>query len=422
MSATNGSLFRKLVTCMAAVFALSAILATAASAKPVPITSTQLSLGDSLAFGYSLELFNQNFPTESPTAFENGYTDQYFDVKLPAIAGIQETNKGCPGETTDSMIGNGPAGAALDPTEGESPCAYHKLGFPLHSEYGGTKSQLESALEAIAIDSFTGKPVTHLTLNIGANDELHAIAKCEAEVKAEIVPTEGKFFSIYGGKGSSEAGLAEAIEAQTDGAEAKVAFEKGENALGAELKAEAEEDGAAAAADFHKAGEEAVKGCIEFHVSGLFSHILKNVGSMLFAIRHGSLFGGVDYAGPIAVLGGYDPYGSVFKLGEEILPGSNALAAILNFHMKKLVTDSGTEAAEEGHEPFGGCYYNPQPLFNPGTKAEPTRLQKWTNMANFTESNGKKNGPDIHPTVSGYVVLGNGLFKGDTTSKEIGCP
>jgi len=337
-----------------------------AAEKAFQAKETQLSLGDSLAFGYSQELFNQNFPTESPTAFENGYSDQYFDLKLPTINGIQETNKGCPGETTDSMIGNGPAGAALDPTEGESPCGYHKLGFPLHSEYGGTKSQLESALEAIAIDSFTGKPVTHLTLNIGANDELHAIAKCEAEVKAEY-EAEGK--SKYG-----------------------------------------------------TTPEKAVKGCIEARVEALFAHILKNIGSMLFAIRHGSFFGGVDYAGPIAVLGGYDPYGSVFKLGEEILPGSNALASILNFHEKKLVTDSGTEAAEEGHEPFGGCYYNPQPLFNPGTKAEPTRLQKWTNMANFTESNGKKDGPDIHPTLSGYVVLGNGLFKGDTTSKETGCP
>ena len=51
MSATNGSLFRKLVTCMVAVFALSAVLAATASAKPVPITSTQLTLGDSLAIG-----------------------------------------------------------------------------------------------------------------------------------------------------------------------------------------------------------------------------------------------------------------------------------------------------------------------------------------------------------------------------------
>ena len=77
----------------------------------------------------------------SPEAFEGGYAEAYLDRKKPVLEGIQETNNGCPGETTDSMIGNGPLGAALDPLEGESPCGYHKIGFPLHNEYGGSKSQ-----------------------------------------------------------------------------------------------------------------------------------------------------------------------------------------------------------------------------------------------------------------------------------------
>lgn len=351
MSATNGSATRSrgrlLGVSLALVFALTALFAANASAV-VPVSQSYTALGDSLAFGYSQELFNQNFPTESPAAFNHGYANYYLNHLAPALNGVQLQNLGCPGETTDSMIGNGPLGAALDP-EGESPCGYHKVGFPLHHEYGGTKSQLESALETIAVDAGTGVHVTTLSLNIGANDQLHAIAKCEAEVKHEY-ETEGK--SKYGAT-----------------------------------------------------PEGAVKGCIEAHVGPLFKHILKNIGSILFAIRHGSLFGGIDYTGKIIVQGGYDPYGNVFGNG-ELLVGSNGLASLLNFYEKKLVTDTGTEAAEEGHPPFEGCYSNPQTgRFNPGNKQEPYRLQTWTNMANTTESNGKKNGPDIHPTPTGYNHL-----------------
>ncbi len=141
---------------------------------------------------------------------------------------------------------------------------------------------------------------------------------------------------------------------------------------------------------------------------GLFKHILENIGKSLFALRNAELFNGVpgtDYTGKIVVQGGYDPYGNVFGTG-ELLPGSKQLAAILNAKEGKLVSDSGTEAAEEGHPPFGACYANPEPKFNPPlVKTESERLQKWTNMANFTEYLGKRNGPDIHPTPAGYKTL-----------------
>jgi hypothetical protein len=246
------------------------------------------------------------------------------------------------------MIGNGPVGTALDP-EGESPCGYHKLGFPLHHEYGAGVSQLENALGTIAALKGAGKPVTTVTLNIGANDELKAIAKCEAEVKSEY-EKEGK--SKYG-----------------------------------------------------TTPEKAVKGCIEAHVESLFKHILTNIGRIVFALHHGSLFGGVDYTGKIVFEGAYNPYGNVFGTG-EILTGSNTLSSILNFREKKLLTDEGVEAAEEGHEPFKVCFVNVLPTFNPGNAKEQTHLQAWTNMANTTESNGKKNGPDIHPTPAGYHEIG----------------
>jgi hypothetical protein len=65
---------------------------------------------------------------------------------------------------------------------------------------------------------------------------------------------------------------------------------------------------------------------------------------------------------------------------------------------------------------YGGaetCIANPLPRFNPiseksGIKfleKEEFRLQTWTNMANTTEFEGKKNGPDIHPTPTGYKQL-----------------
>jgi hypothetical protein len=351
MQATNGFAvpFRRLSGCaFALVLVISALFASSAGAAKIPVTHSDLALGDSLAFGYSSQLFNENFPTESPTAFEHGYANYYFNASKAKAAGDQLINNGCPGETTDSMIGNGPIGTALDP-EGESPCGYHKLGFPLHHEYGGTKSQLESAIETIAVQAGSGTPVQTLTLNIGANDELRAIAKCEAEVKAEY-EAEGK--SKYG-----------------------------------------------------TTPEKAVKGCIEAHVTELFKHILTNIGRIVTALHHGSFFGGIDYTGKIVFEGSYNPYGNVTGAG-EVLSGSNTLASILNFKEKKLLTDEGIEAAEEGHEPFKACFVNILPVFNPGNAKEPPRLQAWTNMTNATESNGKKNGPDIHPTPIGYHQIG----------------
>lgn len=338
MQAMNGSAgsFRsrgRLIGCaMALVLALSALFASTAGAAPV--SKTYFALGDSLAFGYSQQLFNENFPAEPPSAFENGYANVYLKKLKYKAEGLQLVNNGCPGETTDSMIGNGALAAALG-IPGESPCDYHKKGFPLHHEYGGV-SQLENALGTIAAESGAGTPVTVLTLNIGANDELHAIAKCEAEVKEEF-EKEGK--SKYGATPTA-----------------------------------------------------AVKGCLEAHAKELFEHILKNVGGILFVLREGSKFGGINYAGKIVVQGGYDPYGNVFGEG-ELLPGSNALASILNAEEVKVA------------EKFGACYANPQPYFNPGNKKEPERLQSLTNMANFTEFEGKKNGPDIHPTPAGYAKL-----------------
>ncbi len=96
--------------------------------------------------------------------------------------------------------------------------------------------------------------------------------------------------------------------------------------------------------------------------------------------------------------GGYDPYGNVYGTG-ELLEGSNALASLLNEHEAALVT-AKDKVNGKGEPEFGAeaCYANPQPRFDPENKLEPKRLSTWTNMANFSEYEGKKNGPDIHPT------------------------
>jgi hypothetical protein len=375
MQATNGSLrsrSRLVGVCLAVVVALSAIFASAANAAPTK--ETTLALGDSLAFGYSSQLFNENALAGDPaTAFEHGYINYYQIIHKYKANGIALVNNGCPGETTDSLIGNGPLAKAVDPT-GEAPCAYHNLlGAPLHNEYGGAGvSQLESALGVIAINAAKSTPVTTITLNIGANDELHAIAKCKAEVQSEYEKT-GK--SIYG-----------------------------------------------------PTPEAAVKGCIEFHVEELFTHIITNIGRISFVLHNGSLFGGINWSGKLIFQGGYDPYGVVYKSAEEVanvlkaapwfaessippktgeqLSGSLTLAKLLNFK------------EEEHAKEFGMCFANPFSTFNPGGVKESGgiltvgTLQKYTNMNNETRvevppTSGKflNNGPDIHPTPAGYKKL-----------------
>jgi hypothetical protein len=363
MQATNGlsvlSRSRtRLIGCSVAIaLALSALgLASTASAAK-PSRQAYLAVGDSLAFGYSQQLFNENEATgENPGAFMHGYVDNYRNF----LGKVALYNDGCPGETTDSMIGNGPLATVMTAafgTTGEAPCAYHYVdGLPLHNEYGGTNSQLENALEEIKNHAIhSAVHITTISLNIGANDELHQIAKCEAEVKHEF-ETEGK--SRYG-----------------------------------------------------LTPEQATQNCLLFNLGPLVKHILTNIAGALEVIRQGSLFcvpaatscsakqKGVNYTGKIIFLAGYDPYGAVFTPGVELLPKSNTLAEIVNFDEAKTVAE------------FGACDANPQPRFNPAIvgepAAEPGRLQAFTNMANFSEFEGKKDGPDIHPTPLGYEELAN---------------
>src|SRR3978361_1024380 len=96
--------------CMAVALVIAALFASSASAAKAPLIPTNYTaLGDSLAFGYTAEKFNNNYPEENPANFEGGYTNLLAAklAKLEKKEGNQLSliNLGCPGEVSDGMIG-----------------------------------------------------------------------------------------------------------------------------------------------------------------------------------------------------------------------------------------------------------------------------------------------------------------------------
>jgi len=227
--------------CMAAVLVITGVLAATASAKK-PETN-YIGLGDSLAFGYTQQKFEENFPTENPEAFEEGYVTLLGKKlrKLEKEAGNKLTtvNLGCPGEISDGLIGHneafgGGAGAEFNP------CAYHNVtGFPLHFEHGGS-SQLEAAFGVVSANPSATKAVT---INIGSNDELKIVHMCEDP--AYIAEKEFTSFNEC------------------------LVIEAGEGGF--------------------------------FYPGGLFHHIIANTGQAIGVLR------AAGYTGPVAVLGFYNP-------------------------------------------------------------------------------------------------------------------
>ncbi len=450
-SGTGARRAYRMLGCMVALVALAAMALTpsiASAMKTPKIKKTYLALGDSLAFGYSQQLFNENEHLgEPPTAFEHGYTNDFF-AKINGSGNYQLVNLGCPGETSASLIGTKLAGelnVALAgdlpiPVTGEAPCAYHEVDhLALHHEYGGTKSQLESALQVIAEDKALGKPVKTVSLNDGANDELHAVAKIEAEVEAietervtQIAEGEVKLKVLHIAEREVEEYVIDQVIPQayeeSGGVEPEFAEDIGKDAaaysaahkheleekvfedagiygaehapeLAAEGERIGEEYSVSHAEELTKEGEAILKTKLEADAPGLFEQIIVNVDATVIALRD---IGG--YKGPIIFQGGYDPYGNL--TGErEVLEGSKESTEILNAAMKANVT-----AKKVGHVKFGLCFVDPQPYFNPGLPKEPERLFELVNMDNTMEYEGKKDGPDIHPTPAGYQQLANEMF------------
>jgi hypothetical protein len=460
----------RLLGCLAALVALSAMLVApslASAKKAKPVKATYVGLGDSLAFGYSQELFNLNKPGENPAAFEHGYVTDYFNL-INAKKQTQLINYGCPGETTESLIGNNPtflaelntkAGRKVqEPITGESPCAYHKVGLPLHNEYGAGKSQLEAALAAIALGKTDGKPVKTISLDIGANDELHAISKIEAEAAAKVefevkegivpllvaahlqdeviktvVPGQVEAFVVeqvipqaYGESGGEEPAFKEDIEKdageyfathgpQLEALEAQLVGED-EGPYGAEHKAELEAYGLEQAgiyvtthqAELKALGEKFGHELLVAGVPALFEQIDTNVIGILTAIHD------TGFKGRVIFVGTYNPYGRVGGVStghKELQPGDNALALQLVALEKATFTKKALKVKS--------CYSNSLALFNPAAgnetlpaeELEEVQLATWTNMANFNVFEGKTfgqsgaDGPDIHATPLGYEKM-----------------
>jgi lysophospholipase L1-like esterase len=329
--------------CMAAALLATALLASSASAsKP---ETNYIGLGDSLAFGYTQQKFEENYPTENPEAFEEGYVTLLGKKlhKLEKEAGnkLNTVNLGCPGELSDGLIGNNEAlgggpGAEFDP------CAWHNVDhFPLHFEHGSS-SQLEAALGVVSADPSATKVVT---INIGSNDELKIVHLCE---------------------------------------EPAYVAEQGYESLFECIAREAGETG-------------------HYYSGGAFAHIITNTGKAIGALR------AAGYAGPVAVLGFYNPQ-------TFILPGSDFLQRVLNEHFEGAIS--------KGELGPGVVYANPFPEINPegNEKLEHKTICKYTEMCNAhdIEVNNKaqeekgetpRNEGDIHPTPAGYKLLAKLLYE-----------
>jgi lysophospholipase L1-like esterase len=337
----------------AALIALAvfAVLAPAANARPAPTVSTYLALGDSISFGYSEQVFNENFPNESPSYFEEGFTDAFAQhLRRPSEVGrgITLVNDGCPGETSNGLIGENPALGGKTSTEPAGhnpqglgdyhPCAYNNVnGLPLHNSLsvgGQSISQLEDAL-SILKEGHPAHPVDAITLNIGSNDELAAITQCKNEVTEEFTNT-GK--SKYGA--TPEAAVVACIAVTSE----KVTV----------------------------------------------PHILANIGDIL-GVLDSTAPGGGHYSGPIVLVGFYNP-------DALILPGSDALQEGLN---------AAVEADILPH--FANVTFaNPFPVFNKGNTPakEQASICKYTEMCNPNVPGGSSDNGDIHPSPLGYEVLG----------------
>jgi len=471
--------------CTALALAIAALAgASSASAVKLPIKQTYLATGDSLAFGYSSQLYHEGEAAGfvDPEGFEHGYVNQYYKALKAKAAkagdGLRLVNDGCPGETTGSMIGTnatiiGTLNAALKKSQeenglpqvkGESACGYQAAwnafkkvgtGGPLHHPYSG--SQLEDAIDTLYnAQKVEKKPVTTISLNIGANDELKTLGGVEGETRKYIEEKVNEQVYIK---------CSEKAFAETGGEEP--AFEEArQNCLKNEGKKLGEEYFAENKFKLGQEGEAFSGKKIEELIPGLFAQINSNLAGILLALRSGETLGlksgkAVNYTGRIIFLAQYDPFGKLFHFayeGVQFVEANGGLAGRFGTEPKstniagRCEIKGSTEAEEiqkieEGcaagevhpgfngltdilsnsefktvHNGFGACFANARPLFNTGNQVtEPEKLTAWTNMKNTTSSNSKFNGPDIHPTPVGYTEIGKLATKktNSTCKKEV---
>jgi lysophospholipase L1-like esterase len=325
------------------------VMPGAAKAEEPPTTTSYLALGDSISFGYTQEKFNVNFPNEAPSFFEEGFTDFFAkDLRKSTEVGrgLTLVNDACPGESSNTLIGENEALGGKKSTEPPGsngpgdfhPCPYHQLeGLPLHNSLANL-SQLEEALSLLK-EGHPAHEVKAITLGVGSNDELAAVSKCEREVTEEF-EKEGK--SKYGETPEFAVGVCVLIAAE----------------------------------------------------SSTFPQILNNLGHVLGAIDSTEPGGG-HYTGPIVLLGFYNPF-------TFVLPGSNPLQEALNENIENKILPAFPNVTFANPFPI----FNP---VNKSEQKQKEAICKYTEMCNpnVQQPGGKPVGEDgdIHPTLAGYKKI-----------------
>jgi len=369
--------FRLLGCVMAVALLASALLASSAGAMKTPLKPTKyIALGDSLSFGYKAATLKANAEAnkahceagvaaaekaetelayaekalcEPAASFEGGFVGYFAkkQSKPEKEAGneLQTVNLGCPGETSDGLIGHLLGGT---PEAEYNPCAYHNSlpnqGFPLKVEYGHSTSQLEALLGQIAASKEEGgTPISAISLQIGSNDELHALGACE----------NGLYLEAHG--------FTSIIECAA-----------------------------------HEAGEEGF-----LYPGGLIKHILTNIGTTIGVIRE------AGYTGRIVLLGFYNPFGTLLEGSDKLVEvlNSNLEGLIVgksfgpNLSLTKpynVVNVSGP-LYKEGESSKEHAKL---------VKKESSKICKYTEMCKngIVLPSG-----DIHPTAKGYTAMGKQL-------------
>jgi lysophospholipase L1-like esterase len=378
MTATNGSVVHsrkrgRVIGCimMLALALTGLVFAPAAANAVTPPVSTYMALGDSLSFGYTQEKFAINFPNEAPAYFNEGMTDAFrADLALVAEVGkgIVLDNKGCPGETSNGLIGENEALGGKTSTEGPGkpqgpgdyhPCAYINVnGLPLHDSLstspGNAVSQLEAALSVLKGGS-PAHPIPAISLQIGSNDELAAIEECKNEIGFEF---STKFY-------------AKQPKPPAPGESTYI------------LNGNPEHD----ATVEHQAFLACIIGKSLYVTT---PRIADNIVKILGAIDVSG-----KYTGPIVVVNYYNP-------DTFVLPESDGLQQNLNNVVKGAIESSGLPNIH-----WADVYK----LVNGGTPAqEKIHICKYTEMCNpnVQEPGGLPAGEDgdIHPTPIGYKLMG----------------
>ena len=160
----------RLFGCLMLALALCAVaFVPVASAADIKVTPKKyyLALGDSLAFGFqSVKVV----PPFAESQFTTGYVDALTTQLKTIKPDIQTINNGCPGATTATL--NSVAGCTTYP-------------FPLHHSYAPGTSQLGDAVAFLQANP--GK-VSPITVNIGNNDVLGAVAGCGGLTSPTLIP------------------------------------------------------------------------------------------------------------------------------------------------------------------------------------------------------------------------------------------